>query len=157
MERVTISLSDELAAELAAFMTNSGYENRSEAIRDLVRLGLERRRIEEGAAGDSIAMLSYVFDHHTRELPKRLTATHHAHHGLQVATLHVHLDSDSCLEVAVLRGETGAIRGFAQSVIAERGVTHGRVTFVPILARAEGQTHPGGAPATDHLHAHPGV
>lgn len=33
MERVKISMSDEFASELAEFMTNSGYENRSEALR----------------------------------------------------------------------------------------------------------------------------
>jgi CopG family transcriptional regulator, nickel-responsive regulator len=155
MERVTISMSDEFAAELAAFMANNGYDNRSEAVRDLARLGIERARIKKGAAGECIATLSYVFDQHTRELAKRLTATHHAHHELQVATLHVHLDHDSCLEVAVLRGDTGAVREFAQSVIAERGVTHGRVTFVPIVTQTGAHAHHGGVQAADHLHAHP--
>jgi len=157
MERVTISMSDEFAAELATFMTDNGYDNRSEAVRDLARLGLDRARIEKGMAGECMATLSYVFDHHTRALAKRLTAAHHAHHELQVATLHIHLDHDSCLEIAVLRGDTGTIREFAQSVIAERGVTHGRITLVPIVTRTEAHAHHGGMPAVDHPHAHPRV
>jgi CopG family transcriptional regulator, nickel-responsive regulator len=157
MERVTISMSDEFAAELAAFMADNRYENRSEAVRDLARLGLERARIGKGMAEECVATLSYVFDHHTRELAKRLTDTHHAHHELQVATLHVHLDHDSCLEVAVLRGEASAVREFAQSVIAERGVTHGQVTFVPTVLRKAAHAHPGQLPVAEHLHAHPRV
>ncbi|HEY1783614.1 MAG TPA: ribbon-helix-helix protein, CopG family [Roseiarcus sp.] len=46
MERITISVSDEFAAELAAFMERERYDNRSEAVRDLARLGLNRARID---------------------------------------------------------------------------------------------------------------
>jgi CopG family transcriptional regulator, nickel-responsive regulator len=157
MERVTISMSDALAAELSAFMADNGYENRSEAVRDLARLGLERARIEKGIAGECVAALSYVFEHHTRELAKRLTETHHAHHEIQVATLHVHLDHKSCLEVAVLRGEASKVRDFAREVIAERGVTHGQVAFIPVVIQTAAHAHPGGLPAPEHFHAHPRI
>jgi len=141
MERVTISMSDEFANELALFMTANHYDNRSEAVRDLARQGLRQANLVDANAGECIATLSYVFNHHTRELAKRLTDSHHAHHALQVATLHVHLDHESCLELAVLRGDTGQVRDFAKTVIAERGVTHGQVTFIPVVV--------------DHDHIHP--
>ncbi len=157
MERVTISMSGEFAAELATFMADHRYENRSEAVRDLARLGLGRVRTESGMPGECVATLSYVFDHHTRELARRLTGAHHAHHELQVATLHVHLDHDSCLEVAVLRGDVSAVREFARTVIAERGVTHGQVAFVPVVIQTAAHAHQGGSPASEHLHAHPRV
>jgi len=153
MERITISVSDEFAAELAAFMENHNYDNRSEAFRDLARLGLERARIDHSVTGACVATLSYVFNHHTRELAKRLTDAHHEHHDLQVATMHVHLDHESCLEVAVLRGEAVTVRDFAKSVIAERGVTHGQVDFIPVAIDAEAHNH-GGAPHK-HTHTHP--
>ena len=41
MERVTISMSDEFAAELADFMAANHYDNRSEAVRDLARMAVE--------------------------------------------------------------------------------------------------------------------
>jgi CopG family nickel-responsive transcriptional regulator len=118
MERVTISMSDELAAELGEFMATYRYDNRSEALRDLARLGLERARIDHRVTGQCFATLAYVFNHHTRELAARLTEKHHAHHELHVATLHVHLDHENCLEVAVLRGEAAATREFSKAVIA---------------------------------------
>ena len=153
LERVTISMSDEFAAELAAFMNDNRYGNRSEALRHLARLGLERFRIDRDVAGPRIATLSYIYDHHARELPKRLTEAHQTHHRLQVATMHVHLDPDSCLEVAVLRGDAGAVRDFSKAVIAERGVTHGHLSFAPIATRASG--HVQGAVARPHRHVHP--
>ena len=157
MERVTISMSDEFAAELVVFMATNNYENRSEAVRDLARRGLRQARAGDSAAGECVATLSYVFNHHTRELAKRLTDTHLAHHDLHVATMHVHLDHENCLELAVLRGATSAVRAFSTAVIAERGVTHGQVNFIP--ARIEADAHPhraeGGRHDHMHMHMHP--
>jgi len=161
MERVTISMSDEFAAELAAFMDDYHYDNRSEALRDLARLGLEKARIDHSTKGQCVATLSYVFNHHTRELAKRLTDAHHDHHDLQVATMHVHLDHDNCLEVAVLRGAAAAVREFSKAVIAERSVKFGQVSFVPVDVENEAHAHAhahDGAPHAHphaHLHAHP--
>ncbi|MGH6995578.1 MAG: nickel-responsive transcriptional regulator NikR, partial [Stellaceae bacterium] len=130
--------------------------NRSEALRDLARIGLGHARVQQSRGGECVATLSYVFDHQTRELAKRLTSMHHAHHEVQVAALHVHLDHASCLEVSVLRGDTAAVRDFARSVIAERGVTHGEVTLVPGVVEASAHAHARhGARARAHLHAHP--
>jgi CopG family transcriptional regulator, nickel-responsive regulator len=154
VERITISVSDDFAAELGTFMADNHYDNRSEAVRDLARLGLARARHDPGMAGDCVATLSYVFGHHARELPKRLTDAQHAHHDLHVATMHVHLDHDNCLEVAVLRGRTAAVLDFARSVIAERGVTHGQVSLVPVSMDTTAHRHASGSHR--HVHAHPG-
>jgi len=155
MERVTISMPDEFAAELAAFMQSGGYENRSEALRDLARLGLKHARVDEGIAGECLGTLSYVFNHHTRELSKRLTDAHHDHHHLQVATMHVHLDHENCLEVAVLRGNVKAVKEFSKGVIAERGVKYGHVSLVPITIKSETHTHGGDSQPHTHTHSRP--
>ena len=69
--------------------------------------------------------------------------------------MHVHLDHDSCLEVAVLRGDAAKVREFAKTVIAERGVTHGQVSFVPVSIDVATHTH--GAAWRGHAHAHPKI
>ena len=155
MERVTISMSDEFAAELAGFMETNRYENRSEALRDLARLGLERARIDHSMSGQCFATLSYLYNHHTRDLSKRLTDAHHAHHELHVATMHVHLSHENCLEIAVLRGNAAEVREFAKTVIAERGVTHGQVSFVPVVLRTDAPADRAGAHLHQHVHADP--
>ncbi|SRR5579871_2534629 len=157
MERVTISMSDEFAAELTAFMKGYRYANRSEALRDLARLGLKRAQIDHGMSGQCVATLSYVYDHQTRELSKRLTSDYHDHHDLQIATMHVHLDHENCLEVSILRGDAAAVREFSKSVIAERGVKHGQVTIVPATIETKAHSHAGRGRehASPHFHAHP--
>jgi CopG family nickel-responsive transcriptional regulator len=131
MQRVTITIDDDLVAEIDAFMETRGYENRSEAIRDLARSGLEKFSTEGARGRECVATLSYIYDHAARQLPKRLTQDFHDHHNLAQATLHVHLDHDSCLEVTVLKGPSSEVKAFADHVIAERGVRHGHVVFMP--------------------------
>jgi len=132
MKRATISISEELEEQLVAFADSNGYGNRSEACRDLLRFGLEKDRVEAGGnASFCIATLSHVFNQNARGLEKRLSEAYHAHHKLLVANMRVPLDHESCLDVIVLRGEVGMVRGFAQKIIAERGVTHGKVNFAP--------------------------
>src|SRR5579885_2013768 len=152
MQRVTITL-EELMAELDRIIALRGYQNRSEAVRDLARAGIRQAAEEAGGSSDCVAALIYVYDHEARELSKRLTRSFHEHHDLSLAAMHVHLDHDSCMEVSVLKGKTEAIQNLADHVIAERGVRHGRLVTVPV--DLESQTHAHGAePGHRHMHAH---
>ena len=152
MQRTTITLDDDLMARLDEFMAERRYANRSEAIRDLVRSGLEQATVEASPRARCLAAAIYVYDHEARELASRLTRAAHDHHDLSLATLHVHLDHDSCMDVTVLRGAVQEIRHFADHVIAERGVRHGRLVLVPVEERFEMHTHGTGAAPHQHLH-----
>jgi CopG family transcriptional regulator, nickel-responsive regulator len=152
MQRLTITIDDDLLGEVDAFIARRGYATRSEAFRDLLRSGLEQAETETGESRNCIATLSYVYDHAARDLPKRLTQEAHDHSDLAQATLHVHIDQESCLEVTVLKGARDEVKAFADHVIAERGVRHGHVVMMPIAApSAHGHSH---SHAHAHSHAH---
>lgn len=155
MQRVTISLDDSLLAAIDTFMERHGYASRSEALRDLARSGLTQAETEAPAGGDCVGALVYTYDHGVRDLAARLTETQHHRHDLTLSTLHVHLDHDTCLEVAVLQGPTAEVRDFAQTVIAERGVQHGRLVAVPARIARHDHAH-GHGHGTPHAHIHPG-
>lgn len=140
MQRITISVDDALAQEFDALVAQSGYENRSEAFRDLLREHLSRRRLETASAKEAdvsashgLATVSYVYDHHERTLSQRLRASQHEHHDLAVSVLHVHLDHDSCLEVMVLRGPLTEVKSYAERFIAQSGVRHGSIHLLPLV------------------------
>lgn len=76
--------------------------------------------------------ISYVCNHHERELAERLTAIQHAHHDLTISTMHVHLDHEECLETVLLRGPINRVREFAGQMMAERGVRHGQLNLVSV-------------------------
>jgi CopG family nickel-responsive transcriptional regulator len=153
MQRTTITLDDDLMTRLDEFMADRQYANRSEAIRDLVRAGLEQSTLEGSPRAQCLGAAIYVYDHEARELSSRLTRAAHEHHDISLATLHVHLDHDSCMEVTVLRGAVEEVRHFADHVIAERGVRHGRLVLVPVEEHFETHTH-GATGATPHEHLH---
>lgn len=142
MERFTISLSDELAANFDAWIQARGYVNRSEAVRDLLRKEIESERLTSDQATHCVASFSYVYNHHERRLAERLTQLQHDAHDLVVCSTHVHLDHHECLESLFLRGETQAVRGFVERISAEAGVRHSVVNLVPAnLATPDFHTH----------------
>ena len=140
MERFTISLDESLARQFDVLITGRGYRNRSEAVRDLIRGAIERERQREMPSGHCVANLSYVFNHHERELAERLTALQHDRHDLTVAAMHSHLDHENCLESVIIKGLTAEVRRFAEALMAERGVRHGQLNVISLEA--------------EHHHAH---
>jgi len=148
MQRVTLTIDDELMESLDQYMAAGGHQNRSEAVRDLVRAALTLRPAADDSARRCMAALVYVYDHDTRQLSKRLTHDHHSHADMSVATLHVHIDAQSCLEVSLLRGQKAEVEHFARHIIGERGVRYGELVVVP--AEAE---QPGEKPL-QHAHSH---
>lgn len=153
MERITMSLDDGLLAEFDGYIRRKGYENRSEAIRDLLRQRLEQDRMESDEARYGVGCLSYVYNHHQRELARRLTQSQHDHHDLMLSTLHVHLDHENCLEVVLVKGETASVRGFAEATIAETGVRHGHLHLIAADAVQGHHSHPH-HDAAGHEHDH---
>jgi CopG family nickel-responsive transcriptional regulator len=152
---MTITLDDDLVADFEKYLADNGYQNRSEAIRDLIRQRIDEQRLTEQPAGDCLANLSYVFNHHERDLASRLTESHHAHHDLNIATLHVHLDHDNCMESVVLRGPIERVQAFAKATIAQPGVRHGHLYVLPVKIAEQTHTHSADAPAHRHVHVQP--
>jgi len=147
LERFTISLSDELAADFDNWIQARGYVNRSEAVRDLLRKEIETDRLAKDQASHCVASLSYVYNHHERNLAERLAHIQHHAHDLVVCSMHVHLDHEDCLESVFLRGSTQAVRSFAEKICAESGVRHGSVNLVPVCLNDD-HHH-------EHAHFHP--
>ena len=151
MQRITVTIDDDLLAGIDAYCERKGYQSRSEALRDVIRAEFSRKETMEEALPPSRAqghgVLSYVYEHHTRALASRLTSNHHDHSDLSVATMHVHVDHDLCLEVSILKGTVHAMQHFADSVSSQRGVRHGHLHVMPA---GSDDTHDQG-----HSHSHP--
>jgi CopG family nickel-responsive transcriptional regulator len=128
LTRISISLETALLDAFDGFRKAKGYETRSEAIRDLIR---DRLIKEEGQnpAGEQVAVVTLVYDHHARELATKLIDKQHHHHELVVSSLHVHLGARHCLEVSVLRGPVAKVRHLGDELLATRGVLHGEMIF----------------------------
>lgn len=154
MQRITITLEDELFEQFERFLAEQAYHNRSEAFRDLIRERLGDVACETAPDGNCVATLTYVFDHHARDLAGRMTRASHAHHDLVVSTMHVHLDHDHCMETTVLRGSVARVSAFGKQLMAQPGVHHARLHLVPVAEQADSHAH-GGEPGHAHSHLTP--
>lgn len=164
MQRFTISLDDVLARQFDEFIAAKGYENRSEAVRDLIRSRLgddtlaapHAHPAAHQAAADHwcVATVSYVYDHHDQTVARRVLDLQHEHHDLVVSSLHTHLDHHDCLETAVLRGPVPPVQACAERLVALRGVRHGAIHRVPLALEEHAHAHAHGT-LERHQHLKP--
>jgi len=126
LTRFGISIDDRLLKRFDDLISEKGYVNRSEAIRDLIRGAL----VEDAWAREdeeTVGTVTLVYDHHTRDLADKLTEQQHSHHEAIVSALHVHLDAHHCLEVVVVKGKAKSVKRLADELIGTKGVKHGKL------------------------------
>ena len=128
LERIGVSLEDDLLARFDRLIAEKGYENRSEAIRDLIRDALVQRSWSESDGREErVAVVTLVYDHDSSSLAQKLAHIQHENHKAVVSALHVHMDAHNCLEVLVLRGRAKDIVSMGESLVSTRGVKYGKV------------------------------
>lgn len=123
--RFGVSMEEELLSRFDELIRSLGYANRSEAIRDLVRERLVRAEWEAGE--EVVGVIVLLYEHHKRELSDELIDLQHLHHELIIATMHVHLDADNCLEILAVRGPGPEIQRLFELLRSLKGVKHGRL------------------------------
>jgi CopG family nickel-responsive transcriptional regulator len=129
IERVGVSLENDLLNEFDKLIAEKGYQSRSEAIRDLIRQQLSSDRLRNDKA-EAVAAVVLVYDHHATAIMERLTDLQHSHFLKTISSLHVHLGHHDCLEVIVLRGKVGEINRMGEKLISIKGVKLGRVNLL---------------------------
>jgi CopG family transcriptional regulator, nickel-responsive regulator len=102
-----------------------GYENRSEALRDLVRADLLRDSWDRG--GEGVATITLVYDASASDIPERLRAIEREAGDRVISSMHVSLGRDRCLEVIVARGGAARLRALADRLLGLRGVLSGEL------------------------------
>ncbi|MHC4320811.1 MAG: nickel-responsive transcriptional regulator NikR [Planctomycetota bacterium] len=125
--RFGVSIDSKLLKQFDKYITEKGYANRSEAIRDLIRNNLVEKEWKVGTE-ETVGTITIIYNHHKRELTDSLTSIQHKYHASMVSTLHVHLDSHNCLEVLVVKGKAREIKVIADRLIGTKGVMHGKLT-----------------------------
>ena len=130
LSRIGVSLDEELLEQFDELIDEKGYQNRSEAIRDLIRELLVKREWENTKSRETrVAVVTIVYDHDEHDLGHKLTHIQHGRHDIIVSTMHVHMDSSNCLEVLILKGTAKEIVQLGNRLISTRGVKMGKLTL----------------------------
>jgi CopG family nickel-responsive transcriptional regulator len=109
-----------------------GYESRSKAIQDAVRLYVSERKWlqEEDAVQTGIILM--VFDHEVKGLETQLTETQHHYSSLITSTMHIHISKRDCLEAIAVKGKASQIRELSDELTTRRGVKILKTTIVTV-------------------------
>jgi CopG family nickel-responsive transcriptional regulator len=131
LARFGVSIPKDLLEAFDEYIRRKHYANRSEAIRDLIRQKLveeEWRESKEEVAG----VITYLYDHHKRELVDKLMDIQHDYFDRIITTQHIHVDHHRCLEVILVRGKANEIKELADRVQALKGVLHLNLTLTTL-------------------------
>jgi CopG family nickel-responsive transcriptional regulator len=153
LTRTGVALDSDLLKRFDRFIRSAGYDNRSEAFRDLIRDRLNDAHVQFGN-GFVVGTVTLIYDHHWRLLTDKLTELQHQYHPLIISTVHSHLDHDMCLEVVVVKGKLKQVQELAGRLIGLKGVQHGKlVTSAPEAYTPISGKYSHGRPHSHH-HSH---
>jgi len=131
LTRFGVSMESTLLRQFDRFISEKGYTNRSEALRDIVREKLAADRVQAPQM-PAFGALVFVYDHRKRELESQLTELQHAAPDRIISTAHVHIDHDHCMEVIMLRGRTSDLSSIAERLLSLKGVQLGKLFLTPV-------------------------
>jgi CopG family nickel-responsive transcriptional regulator len=120
--RVGVTFPPDLLKDLDEIIGKMGYESRSKAIQDAVRLFVSERKWLQEDESNQTGVLLMVYDHEVRGLESELTEVQHHHSSLISSTMHIHIGEKDCLEAIAVKGKASAIRKLSNELGTKRGV-----------------------------------
>ncbi|TDS25796.1 nickel-responsive transcriptional regulator NikR [Halanaerobium congolense] len=130
LKRFGVSIEENLLKKFDQ-SNESIYDNRSEAIRDLIRNKIiEEEKLKNDL--DVVGTITLVYDHHKTGLSDKMIQVQHDYHCLFKSNLHLHLNSDYCLEVIIVEGLHSKLKKVSSKLIALKGIKHGKLTVTKI-------------------------
>ncbi|MCX7940636.1 MAG: nickel-responsive transcriptional regulator NikR [Endomicrobia bacterium] len=127
LKRFGVAIPEDLLARFDKFIKSKNYKNRSEAIRDLMRNKFVEESYEKNK--EVVGVISIVYNHHKRELVDKIIDIQHSFQNIILASQHVHLSDDNCLEVILARGKAKNIEKLKDNLASIKGVTHATLSI----------------------------
>lgn len=127
LKRFGVSIEQDLLKKFDSYISLNNYENRSEAIRDLIRkefVDQEWSKSSELVAGAIVL----VYDHHKHDVIDRLLNIQHEYNDIVISSQHIHLDHDNCFEIVVVKGKMNKLTDLASKLKSIKGVKHASLT-----------------------------
>jgi len=125
--RFGVSLEKELLSNFDRLIKERNYDNRSEALRDLIRQELVRKQWRENR--EIAGAVIIIYNHHKRELLNKVTDIQHDFQKIIISTQHIHLDHDNCLEIVAVRGNPKEAQRLTDRLQSVKGIKHATLSM----------------------------
>jgi CopG family transcriptional regulator, nickel-responsive regulator len=130
MSIISLSLPNELLEQLDTILGEDRNANRSEVIRQAVRMYLTQYNELGKIKGTVIATITVLYD--KAEENKELFRIQHEFDDMITAYLHSHISETSCLEVMVVKGASERLRSLIDGLKANKPVKQIKVSVMSI-------------------------
>lgn len=129
VSRISVSMSQELLAELDGMVECRGFKSRSQAICDMVNQQLVEHKCQ---LGDEVmaGTITVFYDRSIKGLQKKLSDLQFKHIDEVISSLHVHLAENKMMEVILVQGPTRSMKAIENEIIALRGVITGKLQLI---------------------------
>ncbi len=128
LQRFGVSLDSDLLEKFDQLVEKKAYQNRSEAIRDLIRDALIKDEWED-PKDKVVGTITVIVDKKLNTITKRLSQQEQGPLQEIISTMHVQLDDENSLEVSAVRGCAKRVRKLANELIGTKGVKHGNLVM----------------------------
>jgi len=120
--RVGVTFPPDLLKNFDDIIQKIGYENRSKAVQDAVRMFVSEKKWLHEEKGNKAGVLMLIYDHDVRGLENALTDIQHHYSHIIFSTMHIHLSERDCLEAIAVKGDAVEVRKLSDELAAKRGV-----------------------------------
>ena len=130
--RIGVTIPPELLKDFDEITSKMGYESRSKAIQDAVRLYVSERKWLKQEDATQTGIILMVYDHDAKNLDSELTEAQHEHSKIITSTMHIHVSEHDCLEAIAVKGKASEIRELSDELTTRRGVKILKTTIVTV-------------------------
>ena len=127
--RISISMPEDLLADLDDMVAARGFESRSQAIATMINDQLLEHRRQLGQQV-MVGTITLFYDRSVRGLQKQLADLQCEHIDEVISSLHVHLAQNPMMEVVLVQGPAAKLQAIANEMTAQRGVVTGRLQLM---------------------------
>lgn len=132
VNRISISLPEDLHAELDVMVAERGFESRSQAINDMLRQSLAEHKRQTGNEV-MVGTITILYNNATRGLQKTLADLQYRFLDEVISSLHVHLTDNQTMEVILVQGPAQKMQAIGNEMITLRGVITGKLQLIGAL------------------------
>ena len=132
VDRISISLPEDLHAELDLMVAERGFESRSQAIKDMLRQHLVEHKVQTGKQV-MVGTITLLYNNASSGLQKTLADLQYQYVNEVISSLHVHLMDNQTMEVILVQGPVQLLQSIANAMITQRGVITGKLQLVSAL------------------------
>ena len=128
IQRMSVTIPESLLRSLDQMVADRGFENRSQAVAELIH---DRVTEHQQATGNAImaGSITLFYDQTKNNLLTQLAELQRQHVAEVISSLHVQLEQNFMMEVILVQGPAQKLKQITHALVACKGVKAGKLTL----------------------------